>query len=143
MALYAGTHWASTKSNTGQTGPRLKGYAKDPDPSPIGHAALDACGARDRVMRPAVRRSRVEKVHARRRRSAHPSLSSKWAWDEVLDLAVARRKAHRRIWHSVFGGSYGWSSACRFHHSQMRRFLNCLGGHVRHSESYSLGTANS
>ena len=34
---------------------------------------------------------------------------------------------------SIFGGSYGWASASRFHHasgSQLHRFLNCIGGYV-------------
>ncbi|MBT6273376.1 MAG: molybdopterin-dependent oxidoreductase, partial [Chromatiales bacterium] len=41
----------------------------------------------------------------------------------------------------VFGGSYGWASAGRFHHaqSQIHRFLNSVGGYVRHNDSYSLG----
>ena len=41
----------------------------------------------------------------------------------------------------VYGGSYGWSSAGRFHHaqSQLHRFLNCLGGYVRGEHSYSNG----
>ena len=42
---------------------------------------------------------------------------------------------------AVFGGSYGWSSAGRFHHaqSQIHRFLNALGLYVPHTDSYSLG----
>jgi biotin/methionine sulfoxide reductase len=33
---------------------------------------------------------------------------------------------------AIFGGSYGWGSAGRFHHpqSQLHRFLNCIGGYV-------------
>ena len=44
---------------------------------------------------------------------------------------------------AIFGGSYGWSSAGRFHHaqSQVHRFLNSIGGYVRHQDSYSLGAA--
>ena len=44
---------------------------------------------------------------------------------------------------AIFGGSYGWSSAGRFHHaqSQVHRFLNAFGGYVRHVDSYSLGAA--
>jgi hypothetical protein len=43
----------------------------------------------------------------------------------------------------VFGGSYGWASAGRFHHaqSQLHRFLNCLGGYVRSVNTYSYGTS--
>ena len=44
---------------------------------------------------------------------------------------------------AIFGGSYGWSSAGRFHHaqSQIRRFLNSIGGFVRHKNDYSVGAA--
>ncbi len=59
-----------------------------------------------------------------------------------VPLAAAHPAARRpRGNASVFGGSYGWSSAGRFHHaqSQVHRFLNALGGYVRHVDSYSLG----
>ena len=45
---------------------------------------------------------------------------------------------------AVFGGSYGWSSAGRFHHaqSQVHRFLNtAFGGYVRSVNSYSAGAS--
>src|SRR5207248_2983602 len=45
---------------------------------------------------------------------------------------------------AIFGGSYGWSSAGRFHHaqSQLHRFLNTsLGGYVRSVNSYSAGAS--
>ena len=46
---------------------------------------------------------------------------------------------------AVFGGSYGWASAGRFHHaqSQIHRFLNTsLGGYVRSVNSYSSGASS-
>ena len=44
---------------------------------------------------------------------------------------------------SIYGGSYGWASAGRFHHaqSQLHRFLNCIGGYTRSVNSYSLGAS--
>ena len=44
---------------------------------------------------------------------------------------------------AIFGGSYGWASAGRFHHaqSQLRRFFNLIGGFVRHKDDYSVGAA--
>src|SRR4030095_10396371 len=67
-------------------------------------------------------------------------------WTEVLDL-LARELARVRDTHglaSIFGGSYGWSSAGRFHHaqSQVHRFLNVLGGYVRSVNTYSLGAGH-
>src|SRR6185437_15615948 len=46
---------------------------------------------------------------------------------------------------AIFGGSYGWSSAGRFHHaqSQVHRFLNkALGGYVKSVNSYSAGASS-
>ena len=44
---------------------------------------------------------------------------------------------------AIFGGSYGWASAGRFHHSQsqLRRFLNLVGGSVTSTETYSNAAA--
>jgi biotin/methionine sulfoxide reductase len=40
---------------------------------------------------------------------------------------------------AIFGGSYGWGSAGRFHHaqSQIHRFLNSIGGYTRSVNNYS------
>lgn len=123
----------------------LAGLAEDPDPSPIGLAMWDAYQAPQRVLRPAVRRSWLDHgpgaACQQRGREAFVEVS----WDQALDL-VARELDRVRTAHgneAIFGGSYGWSSAGRFHHaqSQVHRFLNCIGGHVRHVDSYSLGAA--
>jgi hypothetical protein len=63
--------------------------------------------------------------------------------DQLLDLVAGELKrvkdAHSN--RAIFGGSYGLASAGRFHHanSQVHRFLNTIGGYVRHNDSYSLG----
>jgi biotin/methionine sulfoxide reductase len=76
-------------------------------------------------------------------RGAEPFV--RMAWDEVLDRLAAElaRVYATRGPEGVFGGSYGWSSAGRFHHaqSQVHRFLNCLGGYIRSVNTYSAGTA--
>ncbi len=45
---------------------------------------------------------------------------------------------------AIFGGSYGWASAGRFHHAQshLKRFLNLLGGFTSSVHSYSLGASH-
>jgi len=52
------------------------------------------------------------------------------------------RRAHGN--EAIFGGSYGWASAGRFHHaqSQIHRFLNCIGGYVAHTDNYSYAAVN-
>ncbi|MCD2192085.1 molybdopterin-dependent oxidoreductase [Actinomycetospora endophytica] len=66
-------------------------------------------------------------------------------WDEVVDrLAGELRRVYTdRGPEAVFGGSYGWSSAGRFHHAQgqVHRFLNTLGGYVASENTYSAGTS--
>ena len=123
----------------------LRALAEDPDPSPIGLSMWDAYRNAVRVHEPAVRRSWL-----REGPGARPDLRGrepfvKVPWDEALDL-VARELDRVRGQHgneAIFGGSYGWSSAGRFHHaqSQVHRFLNALGGYVRSVDSYSLGAA--
>jgi biotin/methionine sulfoxide reductase len=124
---------------------RLHPFSKDPDPSPIGLHMLSDEVARLRVRRPAVRKSWLEHGPGANsdKRGQEPFIEL--PWDEALDL-VAKELARVKAEHSnraIFGGSYGWSSAGRFHHaqSQVHRFLNSIGGYVRHQDSYSLGAA--
>jgi biotin/methionine sulfoxide reductase len=62
-------------------------------------------------------------------------------WDEALDLVAGElRRVRDSVGNSgIFGGSYGWASAGRFHHaqSQPHRFLNQFGGYVRSVNTYS------
>ena len=124
---------------------RLHPFSKDPDPSEIGLYMLSDEVGRLRVRRPAVRKSWLEHGPgaAPEKRGQEPFVEV--SWDQAFDL-VAKEIARVREQHTnraIFGGSYGWSSAGRFHHaqSQVHRFLNSVGGYVRHQDSYSLGAA--
>lgn len=123
----------------------LRALREDPDPSAIGLAMWDAYRSPTRVQRPAVRRSWLHDgpgAH-RDRRGQEPFVEVDW--DHALDLVAAElqrvRTQHGN--HAIFGGSYGWSSAGRFHHaqSQLHRLLNTIGGYVRSVDTYSLGAA--
>ncbi|MCC6195127.1 MAG: molybdopterin guanine dinucleotide-containing S/N-oxide reductase [Burkholderiales bacterium] len=142
--LLTSTHWGvyEVEAREGRV-VALHPFRHDPDPSAIGSGMPEALHSRARVLRPAVRRSVLEHGPgaARERRGAEPFIEVDW--DVALDL-VAGEITRVRTQHgnaSIFGGSYGWSSAGRFHHaqSQVHRFLNCCGGYVRHVTSYSLG----
>ncbi|WP_111536004.1 molybdopterin-dependent oxidoreductase [Palleronia aestuarii] len=123
----------------------VRAHPDDPDPSPILGNFTDALRHRARIARPAVRRGWLEDGPGpddRRGRDAYVEVP----WDEVLDRVAGElervRDAHGP--QSVFGGSYGWASAGRFHHaqSQLHRFLNtALGGYVRSVGSYSAGAS--
>lgn len=119
--------------------------AGDTDPSPIGQSLLSAQDPGCRVPRPCIRRGYLQK---RRQsdgtgRGIEPFVAV--PWDEAVDIA-AEALTHTVTEYgneAIFGGSYGWASAGRFHHSQsqLHRFLNCLGGYVYSVQSYSTGTS--
>lgn len=114
----------------------------DPNPSAIAANIPGAVHHRLRIDRPYVRRGWLDKTDAALRgEDEYVPLE----WDNALDIAAKELdriiSAHGN--HSIFGGSYGWASAGRFHHaqSQVHRFLNCLGGYVGSYASYSTGAA--
>ena len=110
----------------------------DPDPSPIGAGMPRGQNHPCRILRPAVRRGWLEgEGGAARGQDAFVEVG----WDEALDLA-ARELARVRSEHgndAIYGGSYGWGSAGRFHHPQglLHRFLNFHGGYTASVNSYS------
>ncbi len=120
-------------------------FDRDPDPSPIGNALPGAVQGSMRVRHPAVRKSYLEggPGAARHARGAEPFVNV--SWNEALDLVSAELKRVTTQFgnSAIFAGSYGWSSAGRFHHaqSQVHRFMNCIGGYVAHLGTYSLGAA--
>ena len=144
MTHYMQAHWGIYEVELNGSGePTLKHWRGDPDPNDIGVHTLSPELQRVRVRRPAVRRSWLEggPGTATALRGREPFVEVEWP--VALDL-VAAELAHVMDAHgnkAIFGGSYGWSSAGRFHHaqSQVHRFLNMIGGYVRHNDSYSLG----
>ena len=117
-------------------------FAADPAPSAIAGAVPAAVHHATRVARPAIRRGWLEQ-RARTGRGSEPFVEV--PWDEALDIAAAEIDRIRRTHgnRAIYGGSYGWASAGRFHHaqSQVHRFLNCIGGYTGSVASYSTGCA--
>lgn len=118
-------------------------YPGDPAASQINDNIARSLHGDARVLRPAVRKSWLDGTpHAvDRGRDAFVQVG----WDEALDL-IARDLTRIRQTHgnrAIFAGSYGWSSAGRFHHaqSQLKRFLNTQGGFVRSEGNYSYNAA--
>ncbi|MCQ8278510.1 molybdopterin-dependent oxidoreductase [Acetobacteraceae bacterium KSS8] len=144
--VYSAAHWGVYEVEQHNGAPVLHPLRDDPSPSPIGLDQLDESVQRLRVRKPSVRRGWLE--HGPRAggggRGQEPFVEI--GWDECLDR-LAEELDRVRTEHgnaAIFGGSYGWSSAGRFHHaqSQLHRFLNMAGGYVRSVDSYSLGAAN-
>ncbi|RCV54762.1 molybdopterin-dependent oxidoreductase [Marinitenerispora sediminis] len=114
----------------------------DPAPSPVIRNTPVAQHHATRVARPAVRRRWLESGPGPDDRRGHPDDEYVAVdWETALDLLAAEldrvRREHGGT--AVYGGSYGWASAGRLHHSQgqLHRFLNTIGGYTRSRATYS------
>ncbi|MFP5021723.1 molybdopterin-dependent oxidoreductase [Pseudonocardia phyllosphaerae] len=143
-ALSHSAHWGVFEGRYDGRRLRIRPHAGDPDPSPVLDNIPSAVGHPARVRAPAVRRGWWERGPGpsdARGRDDYLTVS----WDAVLDRLAA--ETHRvRSTHgdaAVYGGSYGWASAGRFHHAQgqLHRFLAATGGYTRSVNSYSGGAA--
>ncbi len=140
------THWGNFLVETdGEHILEVRGYADDPHPSPIGHALADSRNPRVRIAQPMVRKSYLECgwQAPRTTRGREPFVAV--SWNEALDLAataLARVKQEHGN-EAIYGGSYGWASAGRFHHtqSQLHRFLRQFGGYTDSDRTYSAAAA--
>jgi biotin/methionine sulfoxide reductase len=135
------THWGSFRGVVQDGHLRVTPRPGDPDPSPILGNVPSAVGHRARVLRPAVRRGWWDDGPGPDERRGVDGYIEV-GWDEVLDRLAAElgRVRDRHGPGAVYGGSYGWASAGRFHHaqSQLHRFLNvAVGGYTRSVGTYS------
>src|SRR5262245_11789302 len=106
-------------------------FARDSDPSPILENIPGSIRHKTRIAQPMIRAGWLDRgPGADVRRGAEPFVPV--SWHVAIDhLARELRRVYDRHGGAgVYGGSYGWSSAGRFHHAQgqLYRFLNCLGG---------------
>jgi biotin/methionine sulfoxide reductase len=114
----------------------------DADPSPLLRNLPGSVKHRSRVTGPAVRRGWLEDGPGPTdRRGADEFVAV--SWPELTELLATelRRVVDAHGNEAIYGGSYGWASAGRFHHaqSQVHRFLKMLGGYTFSKHSYSLG----
>ena len=120
----------------------LHPFEKDPDPSPIGQGIVDVIDGPLRIRTPMVRKAWLESGPATERQRNGQDEFVSIGWSEATKLVAGELDRVRRQHgnRAIYGGSYGWSSAGRFHHaqSQLHRFLNCIGGYTRSVNSYSL-----
>ncbi|MDT5066021.1 MAG: biotin/methionine sulfoxide reductase [Mycobacterium sp.] len=114
----------------------------DEDPSPLLGNLPGSIRHRSRIAGPAVRRGWLDDGPGpSSRRGADEFVAV--SWDELTELLAdeLRRIVDTHGNEAIYGGSYGWASAGRFHHAQgqVHRFLKMLGGYTFSRHSYSLG----
>ena len=137
-----GTYRAKVKNGKVQ---ELIGWEYDKDPSPIGPGILDIHDGPTRIDAPMIRKSWLEAGPGSHNelRGIDPFVEVSWEKAEQIVANELNRVKNKYGNASIFGGSYGWASAGRFHHaqSQLHRFLNCIGGYTRSKFTYSFAAA--
>lgn len=118
-------------------------FEHDPAPSPQIDAVKDWMDPGRRIDQPMVREGWLRRRGASDRSGRGREAFIPVSWDEATGLVADEinrvRQAHGND--SIFAGSYGWTSAGRFHHaqSQVKRLLNLVGGFTGHRDTYSYG----
>ncbi|MCY1166794.1 Dimethyl sulfoxide/trimethylamine N-oxide reductase [compost metagenome] len=120
-------------------------FEHDPVPSAILQSMPGMMQSPLRIARPAVREGWLHQREHSDRTARGSDRFVEVSWDLALEL-VSGELARVREQHghaSIFGGSYGWSSAGRLHHARTltHRFLNSSGGCVNQAGNYSWGAA--
>ena len=137
------THWGVYRVDVrdGQI-KALHPFERDPDPSAIGQGVLDVVDGPLRIKTPMVRKAWLEGERGADQRRTGQDEFVAIGWGEATKLVAGELDRVRSLHgnQSIYGGSYGWASAGRFHHaqSQLHRFLNCIGGYTRSVNTYSL-----
>ncbi len=140
------SHWGTYRVETENGAVKaLYGFEEDADVSPIGSGIIDVLDAPSRIKAPMVRKSWLESGPGSNNhlRGAEAFVEVSWERAEKLLAKELSRVKNQFGNQAIFGGSYGWSSAGRFHHaqSQLHRFLKCIGGYTRSVGSYSFAAA--
>jgi biotin/methionine sulfoxide reductase len=121
----------------------IRPFGPDPFPGSLIESVPDAVHAAARIDRPHVRKGWLEGRRRGHLRGGDPFVPV--SWDQATRL-LAEETARVRAEHgptAIYGGSYGWSSAGRYHHAktQLQRFLGLGGGYTTSVTAYSYATA--
>ena len=140
------THWGTYRAQVSNGIVRkLIGFEEDNDPSLIGSGIIDVQHGPTRIDTPMVRKSWLEggPGSGTHLRGSDPFVAL--SWEQANKLVAQELNRVKSLYgnSSIFGGSYGWASAGRFHHaqSQLHRFLNCIGGYTSSKFTYSYAAA--
>ncbi len=138
------SHWGyfdAVVENGRVTG--VRPFAPDPFPGSLIQSVPDVVHAASRIDRPYIRQGWLEGRRRGTLRGGDPFVPV--SWDRVTRL-LAEELRRVRTQHgdsAIYAGSYGWSSAGRYHHAktQLQRFLGLGGGFTSSVTAYSYATA--
>lgn len=140
---YTSSHWGTYRARKDDQDVSLEPIDIDPAPSTIGEGWVSAVKDQNlRILKPAVRKGWLEN---RKTANRCDDTFVEVSWEDALDLAASELKRVSKDHgnEAIFAGSYGWASAGRFHHaqSQLKRFLNGIGGYTAAANTYSHAAA--
>jgi biotin/methionine sulfoxide reductase len=139
------SHWGAFSVLVRDREIEIVPHRRDRDPSALLGNIPASVSHKARVAQPMVRRGWLEGGPGPDDRRGIDEFVP-MPWDEAFDRVAAElgRVYAEHGPRAVFGGSYGWASAGRFHDAQhqLHRFLNLAGGYVRSVNSYSSGAAS-
>ena len=140
------SHWGTYRARVSNGRVQeLLSFEYDQDPSPIASGIIDIQDGPSRIKAPAVRKSWLENGPGSKTdlRGVDPFVEVSWSEAEKLVAGELNRVRNEYGNSAIYAGSYGWSSAGRFHHaqSQLHRFLNCIGGYTKSKFTYSFAAA--
>ncbi|MGI9394366.1 MAG: molybdopterin guanine dinucleotide-containing S/N-oxide reductase, partial [Boseongicola sp.] len=144
--LITSAHWGTYRvevENNNVTA--LHPFEHDADPSPIADGIIDVIDGPTRITDPMIRRSWLEggPGSATDKRGNDEFVAVSWPEANRLVCCELTRVISDHGNQAIYAGSYGWASAGRFHHaqSQLKRFLNCIGGFTSSKNTSSFAAA--
>ena len=138
------THWGPVVvESDGDKITKVKGHPKDPSPSPLNESLLQT--QENRVKRPAIRKSWLDNGPGSKTFLRGREEFIEVDWDEALSAVSGELIRIRDTYghQAIYGGSYGWSSAGKFHlcSGQIRRFMRLFGSYTDAWGTYSSSAA--
>src|SRR5262249_3949570 len=144
--IQTASHWGVYQVTTDDDGRivRTSPLRRDPQPAAFYGGLPEIVRSGLRIDRPYVRAGFLRhRKKSRERRGSDRFVAV--TWDEALSLVEQEfgRVTSTFGNESIYGGSYGWASAGRLHHSPsvLKRFLGMSGGYVDKLGNHSFGAA--
>jgi biotin/methionine sulfoxide reductase len=143
--IQTASHWGVYSVREGDDGQleTVGGFAGDREPPPLIESLPKIARDKLRIDQPYVREGFLKGDAAPHNRGGDRFVPM--GWDAALDLVQRELVRVKQTYgnEAIYGGSYGWASAGRLHHSPsvLKRFLGLFGGYVDKLGNHSFGAA--